>query len=829
MLRRSVLLMTLLAAACRGGGSANPDAPGGDDDIDANTPPDGPGGDEIDASEPDAAPPDGPIDPPPTGIVDCELDLPAATDGSCDVVAGTGAVVVRGDILGDGVTYLDGTVMYEDDRIVCVGCDCSGEAGFAAATQITCAGAAVSPGLINAHSHLSYDEGLPLASTAPGGTRYEHRHGWRGSVPTPTNQHGTGTTSVGMRWAEMRHLLNGTTSMAASTRGEGLVRNLDGLESRDTSLGLEQIEYETFLLGDSNETFHADCGWNYAMTELEVSHLPGLVTHTGEGINSYAHEEFRCQSTSFDNGEDFVERNVGHIHGIGTDAADFYRMVKDDAKLVWSPRSNISLYGNTAQAQILERLGGTIALGTDWTYSGSPTVIREMACVDQLDDGWLGGVFTDEEIWRMATINGARATDTDALLGSLAVGKIADLAVFRADGASLHRAVLDATTDDVLLVVRAGDPMSGEDDVVAALDASCEAVDICGAARRVCATREMSGTSFATLAAAADGAYPAILCPDADLPMEPTCIPSRPGEYSGPTAEDPDGDGVLAGDNCPDVFNPIRPMDAGVQPDVDGDSIGDACDPTPVGDDLDGDAVPNTDDLCPFVDDDQVDTDGDERGDACDFCPEVSNPISVCPASQTSIPEIQSGAVPTGSDVYVVGAVVTGVANNAFAMQDPTVANGQNAGIWVFTGSAPGLQLGDRVTVSGSVSEYFQLTEIENAVIEARAGGAPLAPVVVTTALAATEIYEGTLVTLSDVAQVDIPYACSADNAACADQRLWEINDTIVAYDDVWQGSTTDWDTAGAGLGAGEPLTGVLFYRFDRRRIMPRTTADVGN
>jgi large repetitive protein len=825
-LRRSVLLL-IAVAACRGGAS-NPDA-NGDDHPDGRVP-DGRG---PDALIPDAeVPPDGePPPPPPTGIVECEIDLPPAADGSCDVVDGTGsAVVVRGDILGDGVSFLDGTVMYDNRRIVCVGCDCSEQPGYAAATVITCADAAVSPGLINAHSHLNYDERWPLASTVEGGTRYDHRHGWRGSVPTPSNQHGTGANSVGMRWSELRHLLNGTTSIAASTMATGLVRNLDELETRDYALGFQPVTYEVFALGDSNETFRPNCTWNYKYTEFQVSLMPGMVTHTAEGINDYAREEFRCQSTSFDNGEDFVEKNVGHIHGVGLTAADYYKMVGDRSKLVWSPRSNVSLYGNTAQAQILHRLGGTIALGTDWTYSGSATLVREMACVDELDDGWLGDVFTAEDIWRMATINGALATGTAALIGSLEVGKVADLAVFRGDSATLHRAVIDATTDDVLLVVRGGDVMSGEDDVVAALATGCELVEICGAPRRVCGSREMPGTTYAAVDAAAQvgtAGYPVALC--GPPPSEPTCVPTRPGQYHGLTAEDPDGDGVGAGDNCPDVFNPIRPMDRGVQPDADGDGIGDACDPSPVGDDLDGDGVGNAADVCPFVDDDQADTDGDGKGDACDFCPGIANPESVCPPTATSIVAIQDGTVPTGADVYVAGAVVTGVRSNGFAMQDPTVASGAYAGIWVYTGTSPGVALGDVVTVAGSVTEYFQMTEIEGAAVLARTSGTPLAAIPMTVAQAATEPFEGVLVRLTDVTQIDIPYLCSDDNPQCTDARLWELNDTIIAWDNVWQGTQTQWNAEGAALMPGQPVTGVMFYRFDRRRIMPRLPADVGN
>jgi hypothetical protein len=77
----------------------------------------------------------------------------------------------------------------------------------------------------------------------------------------------------------------------------------------------------------------------------------------------------------------------------------------------------------------------------------------------------------------------------------------------------------------------------------------------------------------------------------------------------GDACQDSDGDGVAdAADNCPGVYNPWP------QPDFDGDSQGNACDP-----DDDGDGAPDGVDNCPFESNpSQLDGNQNGEGDACD-------------------------------------------------------------------------------------------------------------------------------------------------------------------------------------------------------------------
>ena len=813
-MRRSLLPLTLtILLGLFGGGCSC----GGDDaDIDGGTNIDASdidGGETIDAAgNPDAAP---------VAVETCTDPVPAATSGICDVTTGTGnAILIRGTVLGRHTVFENGSVLVDGSDIVCVGCDCSAAPGFATASRVNCANAAISPALLNPHDHMRFTEGAPVNH---GTTRYEHRHDWRGSLSTPQNPNGTGQDSSGMRWGELRMLFGGASSIVGSGRARGLLRNLDDLLSEDEALGFNQIDFETFSLNDSNETFHDNCTWDFKFSETRVAAFPAFLPHIAEGINHYAAEEFRCQSSSFDGGRDYTEKNAAHIHAIGLTAADYYRMVIDDTKLLWSPRSNIDLYGVTAGVTTFANLGGTVALGTDWTYSGSANMQRELACVDYLNKGYYDGYFTDKEIWEMATINNAIAMETQELIGSLAVGKLADITIFAGNAGEHHRAVIESDNADVALVMKNGDLLYGEADTLTSLGESCDAITVCGNARAVCATREF-GDSYASIAADTTSSYPAIFC-DGPPAGEPTCHPSRPSEYSGvASATDNDGDGIAnASDNCPDVFNPIRPIDDGAQPDADSDGLGDPCDPEPLPADLDGDTIPNAQDNCPFdANTNQNDSDEDDKGNVCDPCPNVPNPDSVCPPYATIV-DIQMGDIAVGAQVLVTNVVVTSVFSSGVTVQDPSAASPAWSGIYVFTGGSPGVSVGDLVDVEGGVEEYYGNSEIENATITNLGSSGSITPAPLSVANAALEDYEGVLVELTDVASSSA-WDCANDNPICADQDLFEVSDgataKIVVYNKAYEDA--DWashvgDTA---------VTGVMMYRFDRRRIMPRTAAD---
>jgi imidazolonepropionase-like amidohydrolase len=794
-MRRSTLVLALCLSACT-------TPPGSDDEV----------------GEAEAGDGDG-------DVVECGALSPAPDGSTCTAEgAAGGSLLVRGDVLAGDTVYRGGSLRIAGDMITCVGCECE-----AADATITCADAVVSPGLINTHDHITFANNWPIGE---GVDRYEHRHDWREGL----NGHDALDTQGGasdetVLAAELRFVMGGATSAASAGGQPGLLRNLDSGDLQGLSLG--QVDSDTFPLDDADGTQRASgCDYGPDPTSSGDIQNDAYLPHIAEGINLYASNELTCSDA---NG--IVATNTAIVHALGVPLALAQTIADAGSSVIWSPRSNVVLYGATAPVTMYDALGVPLALGTDWLASGSMNMLRELACADYLDTNYYGDYFSDRALWAMATGNAAAAVGGDMAIGTLEVGYVADVAIFAKAGEQDHGAVVRGSEAEVALVLRGGEALYG-DAALLASDAlgrgTCELVEVCGADKRACVQLD-TGTSFAAVEAAAG--YPLFFC---GTPVdEPSCIPTR-DEYEGIDDQDQDGDGIPdANDNCPSVFNPVFEVPFPLwdeQPDSDLDGLGDVCDPCPWNegdtcegpdpDDLDGDGVPADQDNCPDVANaDQADADDDGKGDACDDCA-VANPGNqACPATVEQIQDTSNpDHVPPGATVLVEGLIVTALREDGSGFAAETGTGMPFTGIYVFTqGIAADVAIGDTVDVQGTIEEFFDLTELTGATIVSQTPGDGTLPFMPTLVLpsevasggAMAEARESMLLRIENVA-ISNPNPDGPEDfdefeldGLRVDDFLFDALDNMCAVDSTF--------TA---------VQGVLTYSFGDFKLAPRSAAD---
>jgi 5-methylthioadenosine/S-adenosylhomocysteine deaminase len=316
-------------------------------------------------------------------------------------------------------------------------------------------GGLIFPGLIDSHNHPQYNVLGPIPFTQ----LYEHRDEWRGdplyddfnaqlSAIKANPDSDLQTLNIN-KLAEVRAMCAGTTTIQGSNCYSSSYTPFahQGIGINNAHHFPPRIYASTFPLSSSAATWQGRANENWRR----------FVVHIGEGTNQTALDEFAAWQAL-----GMLDSRTTIIHGTALGATEWAAMAAEGAHLIWSPKSNVRLYGSTTDIPGALAAGVNMALAPDWTPSGCNDMLAEMKFAKEWSDDEWSGLLTPQMLAEMATCNSALALGMTDLRGSIATGLRADLMVIPGAAATPYDALLAADPENVMLTVISGRPGYGD-------------------------------------------------------------------------------------------------------------------------------------------------------------------------------------------------------------------------------------------------------------------------------------------------------------------------------------------------------------------------------
>jgi cytosine/adenosine deaminase-related metal-dependent hydrolase len=358
-------------------------------------------------------------------------------------------------VIEEGVVYVDaGVILGVRDRRA------PRPAGFEK-TPIVDTRGTLFPGLIELHNHLCYNA-LPLWAPIP--QPFEYTDQWRGHpdyqrlVNGPMMVIGRTPSLLPslVRYVEAKCLLSGVTTSqgirlysngGVSTYYRGVVRNVE--QTRDPALPEANARIPDVTASDALE-FLAELEAAKRTPRCQLLHLSEGVTHANDKTQS-ARRHFLALRVAPDLWA--INEALAGIHASGLLPEDLRLFHGLGGSIVWSPLSNLLLYGATTDIRTARELGVKIGLGSDWSPTGSKNLLCELKVAWLYSQHFLDGLLSPRDLVAMVTRTAAQILRWDAELGSLEPGKRADVLVIAGASGDSHEALVRATELSVRLVV----------------------------------------------------------------------------------------------------------------------------------------------------------------------------------------------------------------------------------------------------------------------------------------------------------------------------------------------------------------------------------------
>lgn len=393
-------------------------------------------------------------------------------------------IALTGTLVTPDTVIDQGTVLIEDGRILASGAHVPLPAG----TRVLHTDGIIAPGLIDLHNHLTWNIFPRWKPIEEFGNRYDWQqkpvYNIQMTVPHQLIVQ-AGLECQAQRYAEVKAITEGETSVTGSMREpcvQHLTRNLD--VDPDLGPGFGKILYNVFPLQMPPAAL--------AEADAALSAHPrgALLIHLSEGAPhdaSAAREFIQLKARGL------LRPGVSLIHGVALTPEAFAEMAANGVGLIWSPRSNVELYGDTANVAAAKAAGVHLALAPDWSPTGSDGLLGELNYASLWNQTQPSPPFTERDLVLMATSNAAELVNLSSQLGSLAPGHAADLIVIRKVIPTLaqHDAywtLTHSSPQDLALVVIAGRALYGDPSLLQPFSpSSTETLQLCGVTKALAA------------------------------------------------------------------------------------------------------------------------------------------------------------------------------------------------------------------------------------------------------------------------------------------------------------------------------------------------------
>ncbi len=320
-------------------------------------------------------------------------------------------------------------------------------------------GCALIPGLINAHAHSAMALMRGLADDLPL-MRWLEDHIW------PAEQRWVGPDFVraGSELAIAEMLAGGTTCFNDNYFFPDVTARCAIDAGMRAVVGLPMIKFPTAWARSEEEYFERGLGVHEALrgeslvTTAFVPHAPYTVTDTAfERMRGLAEEldllihlhlleaAGEVEGSVEEHGQHPIDRlarlgllgpRLLAVHMTQLTDSDMDRIATAGVHVLHCPASNLKLASGICPVAELDRRGVNVAIGTDGAASNNTLdMFAEMRLAALLAKGSSGDpeAVPAARALSMATLHGARALGLDAEIGSIEVGKQADLVAVRLD------------------------------------------------------------------------------------------------------------------------------------------------------------------------------------------------------------------------------------------------------------------------------------------------------------------------------------------------------------------------------------------------------------